>query len=110
MKKNTKLRYVVIGVILLSVLPMKALISKNWIMLVVSIGALFLFVQLTDKLGHIQHIYRLAIQILISGLILGVLYHLLPSMQVLLAFSWLIWMIFFPLRLTYKIQKNLPLD
>lgn len=109
MSKNRKLRYVVIGVIFLSLIPLKALLTKDWVMFVASVLGLFLFIKLTTRLGTIPGLYRLAMWMQVANFGLGIFYHLLPSMQVFMAFVWFIWMMVFPLRWIYKIQKSLPL-
>lgn len=109
MSENKKLRYVVIGVIFLSLILLKALLTKDWVMFVASILGLFIFIKLTARLGDIPGLYRLAMWVQVANFGLGIFYHLLPSMQVPMAFVWFIWMIVFPLRWIYKIQKSLPL-
>lgn len=109
MSKNRKLRYVVIGVIVLSFMPMTALVAKDWLSFLMSIGGLFLFMRFAERFGCIPGLSRVAISMQVSGLIVGLLYHTLPSMQVLLIFMWAIWFAFYPLKWIYQIQKTLPL-
>lgn len=110
MSKNSKLRYVVMGVIILSFLPMTALVKKDWVTFLLSIGGLVLFIKLSERWGHIPRLSRIAIWMQVAGLIVGVLYHIVPSMQVLLVFMWAIWFALYPLKWIYRIQKTLPLD